>query len=184
MLTDTLCCPSCARALLIPGDLVGHEVKCPSCGVTFAASLAEPEPAPPPRPAPAPPRPAPTPPPRRSDDRERRWARWREKPARVQTLGVLHLVGGVLALVVAAGWMATCVGFFWPGTYYSLVLGVLAVVKGSQLLGERADRDGSPQAVCVMQVVNVINLDVINLTLGIVGLIFVNEPDVRAYFRA
>ena len=30
-------CPSCHRTLRVPDDLQGSQVKCPSCGVTFAA---------------------------------------------------------------------------------------------------------------------------------------------------
>jgi len=198
VLIDTLTCPACMRALRIPNDLLGQEVKCPSCGSTFTApsSLDAPPPPPPRPPEPAPER-RPEPPPRRHDDRDD-WPRPRryedddnryrprrrdDRPSKVQALGVMTLVGGILALVVSLAWMATCVGFFWPGTYYSVVLGALAIVKGAQVLGEHADREGSPQAVCVMQVINVVNLDVVNMTLGIIGLVFLNEPEVRDFFR-
>ena len=33
-------CPSCSRKLRVPDDLLGKQVKCPTCGHTFQASAA------------------------------------------------------------------------------------------------------------------------------------------------
>jgi hypothetical protein len=41
---DLLNCPSCSRQLRVPPDLLGKQVKCPSCGTTFAGT-ADPLPA-------------------------------------------------------------------------------------------------------------------------------------------
>ena|SRR5438105_183386 len=38
-------CPSCARKLNLPEDLLGKRVQCPSCGLTFEAALAPEAPA-------------------------------------------------------------------------------------------------------------------------------------------
>jgi predicted Zn finger-like uncharacterized protein len=84
-------CPSCPRQLRVPDDLLGQEVKCPSCGVVFTASDSAEPAAPPPIPKAEEPRPVPpaengdpdkvterpdtAPPPRTSrveDDEERR----------------------------------------------------------------------------------------------------------------
>jgi hypothetical protein len=118
------------------------------------------------------------------DDYDRRPSRIRnDKPGKVQAIAVMTLVGGILALVHALGWMATCFGFFWPGTYYSLVLGIMAIIKGVELLGDRA-RDGPPpMTTAVMQIVNIINLDVINLTMGIINVVFLHDREVDRYFR-
>ncbi len=34
-MTETVTCPSCKRALRVPPDLAGQEVKCPACQTTF-----------------------------------------------------------------------------------------------------------------------------------------------------
>jgi hypothetical protein len=54
-MTDTVNCPSCDRPLRVPGELLGHQVKCPACGTAFLADLGGP--APPPRRAERPPEP-------------------------------------------------------------------------------------------------------------------------------
>jgi hypothetical protein len=105
-----------------------------------------------------------------------------DKPGRVQTIGIMMLAGGVLALVIAGGTliMSFCL---WPGAYYSLVLGILAVIKGGQLLSAEAYQQSPPKAIAIMQMVNIVNGDVPNLILGIMALVFLNEPAVRRYFR-
>src|SRR5437764_749206 len=43
-------CPQCDRKLRVPDELLGKKVKCPTCGETFTAEVAEPSPPPPPEP--------------------------------------------------------------------------------------------------------------------------------------
>jgi predicted Zn finger-like uncharacterized protein len=188
----TLICPSCQRALRVPEDLLGQWVKCPSCGETFTAPDSADELAPRPRPAPPP---EPPPPPRRDDydrDRGRRGyddrdddPGWRSDAAdgKVQAIAVMTLIGGIVGCLFAVGWMATCFGFLWPGTYYSLVMGILAIVKGAALLGVNARREAAPQGTAILQIINIVVLDVANLTMGIIILVFLNEPEVRRYYR-
>jgi hypothetical protein len=204
-MNDTVACPSCRRALRVPENLQGQPVRCPACGTTFTA---EDDARPPRRRAEG--RVEYVPPrdeqeeerPRRArrrwddeedEDRPRRRReeeddydvrrRREERPGKVQAIGIMMLVGGILALLVALGLMATCIGFLWPGTYYSVVLGILALVKASALLGGGAHREKPPTAIAVMQIINVLNLDLINLTLGILALVFLADPEVKRFFR-
>ena len=100
-----------------------------------------------------------------------------------QAIALMTLLGGILAVLVSIALMVTCIGFMWPGTYYSLVAGIFLIVKGAELVGARAHRSAPPQGTAIMQIINVINLDVINLTMGILTLVFLNEREVRGYFR-
>jgi hypothetical protein len=43
---ETVVCRECRKKLLVPDDLVGSQVRCPSCGTTFVADPSAPEPAP------------------------------------------------------------------------------------------------------------------------------------------
>jgi hypothetical protein len=124
------------------------------------------------------------------DNRFRRSAR---KPGKVQAIAIMMLVGGILACMQGVGFaiyalalgVATCgVGLIClPFGAYSIVVGIFAIIKGSKLLGERAYRESPPQGVAIMQIVNIINLDVVNLTLGIINLVFLSEREVKNYFR-
>jgi predicted Zn finger-like uncharacterized protein len=193
-MSDTITCPSCQRTLRVPESLRGQLVKCPTCEQTFTAT---PPDAPPPRQE-APPRPRDhyedEPPPRRvrrdeweddRDDYDRPRRRGVEKPGKVQAIAIMTLIGGILAVLGGLG-LTLAGGFIcclWPGTYYGLVMGIMAIVKGSQLLGENAHRSAPPTTIAVMQIINVINGDFVNLTMGILTLVFLSEPEVKRFFR-
>lgn len=130
----TTSCPSCSRALRVPDDLLGKNVKCPTCGTTFLAAA---ESAPPPAeeepPAPAPAR-RPAPPddsdeePDVEERRPSRRRRERLEPHRGQTVMIL----GILSLFLAG-----------------IILGPIAWVMGNNDLKEmragRMDREGEGQ---------------------------------------
>lgn len=190
----TILCPQCQRSLRVPENLLGQAVMCPSCshsflapeGVEVAAQRAanppskinyDDEPHPAERPA--------------HDDAfdeddeavPRRSQRPREKPSKVQAIAVMTFVGGILATLSAVLLMVTIYGLCWPGSYYSLVLGIMAITRGSQLLGDRAYLQTPPSGIAVMQIINIVNCDCVNLTLGIINLVFLNDEEVKAYFR-
>jgi hypothetical protein len=192
-MTLTLSCPDCQRPLRIPGNLLGQAVKCPSCSHIFVApeSLEE-----------APVRPI-APPPRvdaddvprpaklstydedRDLDRDKVPSRPRAKPAKAQAIAIMILIGGIYACLLSAG--STLLSSFlccaWPGMYYGLVMGIMAILKGSNLLGDNAHRLPAPQGIAVMMIINIMNADLVNLTLGILVLVFLSDPEVKAYFR-
>jgi hypothetical protein len=41
---EVVTCPSCERKLRLPDDLLGQEVKCPTCGTTFLGEVSRPKP--------------------------------------------------------------------------------------------------------------------------------------------
>lgn len=189
----TVLCPECQRPLRVPSNLLGQAVRCPSCTHTFLApESVEEGPRRPAEPSPKvasdkEPRPAPRLEPgedRREDDEEA-LRHPRQRPGKVQAIAILVLVGGIHACIWGLGSMPLS-GFFccfWPGAYYSVVMGIMAIVKGTNLLGDRAFRLPPPQGIAVMMIVNIINADVVNLTLGILVLVFLGDPEVKAYFR-
>lgn len=204
----TISCPSCQRTLRVPESLLGQAVKCPSCAHNFTApEQAEDEP--PPRPAserpsrrPAPPpeddyEEAPRPSKRRSrdedydddsDDRPRRSRRREEeKPGKVQAIAIMILIGGIIACIKFVAWDIWLGIGTWgicciPGTY-SLVVGIMAIVKGSQLLGAKGYKQPPPSGIAIMMIINIIALDFINLVMGIIVLVFLSDPEVRDYYE-
>ena len=205
-MSNVISCPSCRRQLRVPAELLGQLVKCPSCNHTFAGALDELAPEePPPLPAAAEePNQAAfqledeEPPPKRKKPRreivdvveeeyedEESPRRRREPPGQVQAIAVMTLVGGILALIIGAGWVVGSAGAccFYPGSYYSIVLGIMAVTKASQLLGKDAYKQTAPKAIAIMQIINVINFDFPNLVMGILTLVFLNDAKVRRFYR-
>src|ERR1700674_5512656 len=50
LMPEIIQCPQCDRKLKVPEDLLGKNVKCPTCGATFTAAAAGGAPAAPPPP--------------------------------------------------------------------------------------------------------------------------------------
>lgn len=202
----TISCPSCQRTLRVPENLLGQAVKCPSCAHNFTApEHVEDEPPPPPasdrpsrRAAPPPPEEEyedePRPSKRRARDEDYeddydapRRRRRADKPGKVQAIGIMMLVGGILACLLTLSvhsWAAflsfglCCI----PGTY-CLIMGIMAIIRGTQLLGDKAYVYPPPQGIAIMMIINIINGDVVNLVLGILVLIFLADEEVKDYFR-
>jgi hypothetical protein len=109
------------------------------------------------------------------------------KPGKVQAIAILTLIGGILALILGVTWFLalvwTCVGLLWLPMYYSIVVGILAIIKGSKLLGKNDRYESPPSAIAVMQIINIINCDVTNCVLGILTLVFLSDPEVKAYYQ-
>jgi hypothetical protein len=96
----------------------------------------------------------------------------------------MTLVGGIMALLTCLG-LAMGTMFLYIPWVYSLVLGIMAIIKGSQMLGSNPARAfTSAKTIAIMQIVNIINCDVVNLTLGIVTLVFLNDPEVKEHLRS
>jgi hypothetical protein len=198
-MTTIIKCPGCQQGLQLPTGLAGQEVQCPSCSRTFTASAGSASAPPSYRDenvAPSPSRRGPPPPPREDDyPDEAPSRRRRTKPGKVQAIAIMTLVGGILAIINsvmvlgyaglfgAASFGIGLVCCLWPGPYYGLVVGIMATVKGSQLLGDKAHLQPAPKTIAIMQIINIINLDVPNCVMGIITLVFLNEPEVHRYFR-
>jgi hypothetical protein len=200
---STTNCPSCARALTVPDELIGQQVQCPTCGATFTAQVGRGSPPPSgqqPQPPQAPPSAPPPyqqpayqqPPARRDDDDDyerRRRPRQGDKPGNVQAVNVLTLIGGIVALVgaliyvVGIGLPTVGFGCIWPGWIYAIVAGILATIKGSKLMGENAQMEEPPTTAGILLIINIVNCDVISCVLGILILVFLNDPVTKNWYQ-
>ena len=105
-------------------------------------------------------------------------------PGKVQAIAIMTLVGGILAVLFCVG-VASLTMFFYIPWIYSLVLGIMAIIKGSKMLGSNpAPAFASAKTIAIMQIVNIINCDAVNLTLGIITLVFLNDPEVKEHLRS
>ena len=120
----------------------------------------------------------------------RRGVRRRDtRPGKVQAIAIMTLIGGIYALLhffgvggsFAAGSLGLCC--LWPGWYYGVVVGIMAIIKGSQLLGADARSHAPPKGTAIMMIIDIVNMDVICCVLGIVVQIFCSDPEVEEYLQ-
>ena len=104
------------------------------------------------------------------------------KPGALQAIAIMQLVGGIIAMLVSIT-IALSTVFMYVPWIYSLVVGILCVVKGAQLLGSNAHLQKAPKTNAILQIINIIACDWVNLILGIVSLVLMNNPEVKAYFE-
>jgi uncharacterized membrane protein YidH (DUF202 family)/DNA-directed RNA polymerase subunit RPC12/RpoP len=106
------------------------------------------------------------------------------RPSQVQTLAIFLLIGGIGACVLALLESVTSAGYccLWPGTYYGLVYGIMAIIRGSQMMGRHESRQ-SPRTMFIMAIVCIVNLDILNLVFGILGMSMLNSPELQRYYR-
>ena len=106
-----------------------------------------------------------------------------KKPGKVQAISIMILVMGIFATL---GGLSLLLGTFcmWFIAIYGLVHGIMAIVKGSQLLGSDPwDAYQGVRTTAIMGIVNVINCDIWGMVCGIIILVFLGDPEVRAYMR-
>ncbi|MDY3559828.1 hypothetical protein R5W23_001000 [Gemmata sp. JC673] len=87
-----------------------------------------------------------------------------------QPVAGMLLGGGIWALLMSfmAALSTTFLCCAWPGLWFAVVWGILAIVNGTSMFNKRfVDR---PKALLIMQIIQIVNLDVVNLVLGIIGL--------------
>lgn len=177
---DIIRCPTCQGQMQVPDDLMGRMVKCPTCGGTFRAEVTA---------ATSPSRAeAAMPTATYGPEPSAAAASPTAKPVRIEQIAYVTLAGGIVAtligvfgLIGAAGSGFLCC--LWPGTYYSLAVGILALIKGINLMGPNAHLETSPRTVAIMQIINIVNFDIPNLVMGILTLNWLKEPEVEQYFR-
>lgn len=201
-------CPACGKIYKAEDGLAGRKTACKSCHAVvvipeqpvrevlygtalppegMVESTQEPDAEPPPEELPPErPRTRQTSAPFRDDDYdepdEDDWES-RRKPGKVSAIAGMLIGGGAWAIfanlfsiVIFPLWC------FWPGLYFGIIWAILAIVRGAGLLGDRWHRQ-EPRTLVVLQIVQAVNLDIVNIAMGIVGLVFLNDRQVRLSFR-
>lgn len=110
-----------------------------------------------------------------------------KKPSKVTAIEIMCLVAGIFGVTFGFTFMWTIVWIPW---IYAYVYGIIAIVIGAKLLSSHGYVNGAPptplprppHVVGVMAIVNILNCDFIGVTLGILILVFLGDPEVQDYF--
>lgn len=163
-------CPSCRIQLMIANEHLGQNIHCPQCKtlINVPVSSTFPNLGAPPYTSPA---------------ASQSWRVYSTAPSKVKAIGAMLIGGGAWAILYS--WVIIVFSALWcclsPGIYLAIVWGILAIIKGVHLLGDRW-YEHNPRILVILQIVLVINLDIVNLVMGIVGIIFLSDPEIRHAF--
>jgi hypothetical protein len=114
-------------------------------------------------------------------------------PSKVQTIGVLHLVGGIMNLLVAIGWLFYGLVFgiatFGVGlvaccpAFLLLPLGIVEIVSGAKHLSRDHRGLGAPRLTAIAEICGVLGCSLLSMVFGILTLVFLSDPEVDDYYN-
>lgn len=107
----------------------------------------------------------------------------RNVPDKVTAIGGMLLGGGIWTIInivlCAIVFLPCCL---WPGLWFGFVWAILAITRGVEILNNRPYVQ-SPRTLITLQILQAINFDMINVIMGIMGLVFINDSQIETFFR-
>lgn len=102
------------------------------------------------------------------------------KPSQVQTLGILTLISGILNCMIGVGLMFTVI-WILPAVY-GIVVGILEIIYATKLMPDPIKVSKPNKALAIMEIITIINGSIFGLVVGILALVWYNDPKVKEYF--
>jgi len=89
--------------------------------------------------------------------------------------GIINCLGGVVFILMI---------YTIPLGAYSIVLGILEIIYATKVLPDPIKTSEPAKYLAIMEIINIVTCNFISLVVGILGLIFREDPEVQAYFAA
>ena len=110
-----------------------------------------------------------------------------QKPGLVTAIAVMTLTSGVINLfwgfVASATALGTIVGVIClPITILPTILGVFEIIYAAKLLSTQPEAVKPSQPIAIFEILMLFYFNVFSLIVGILTLIFYNDPSVKEYF--
>lgn len=109
-------------------------------------------------------------------------------PGKVQAISIILLVNGILnvlaGLSITGAAIISIVGLLClPVAVLPLVLGVFEIVYASKMLSGKAVAASTVKTLAVFEIANIIYGNVLSVVAGILNLVFLDDPQVKAYME-
>jgi len=110
-----------------------------------------------------------------------------QKPGLVTAIAVMTLTSGVINLfwgfIASATALGTIVGVVClPITILPTILGVFEIIYAAKLLGVQPEGVKPSQPIAIFEILMVFYFNIFSLIVGVLTLIFYNDPSVKEYF--
>ncbi|MFH1446452.1 MAG: hypothetical protein ABIG43_03460 [Chloroflexota bacterium] len=109
------------------------------------------------------------------------------KPSKVQAISIMMLVNGILNVIYGLGLTFSVVvgtvgiGLLCsPVTILPTVLGIFEIIAATRLLSTPPRRI-NVQTLAILEICTIITGDIISCVIGILNLVFYNDPETKAY---
>lgn len=102
------------------------------------------------------------------------------KPSQIQTLGILVLISGILNCLIGLGLVFTVV-WILPAAF-GIVVGILEILYATKLMPDPIKVSKPAKHIAIMEIVAIINGSIFSVVVGILALIWYNEPKIKEYF--
>jgi hypothetical protein len=110
-----------------------------------------------------------------------------EKPGKIQTVAIITLINGALNILWGGG---MSIGMLFglvtiiciPITILPAILGIFEILYAVKLLANPPRPVQPSQVIAILEICCIAVGNVISLVVGILALVFYNEPEVQAYF--
>lgn len=116
-----------------------------------------------------------------------------QPPGKVQAIGAMHLVAGILNVLAAFFWtiygLLMGVATFGVGLLFCcpafilLPIGVMEIISGSRHLSKNHTGLKPPRITAIAEIAAVLGCGMISCVMGILTLVFLNDPEVAAYYE-
>jgi hypothetical protein len=110
------------------------------------------------------------------------------KPGKYQAMATMTLANGVLNILYGLGITATIVlgtigiGLICaPMTILPVVLGIFEIIAATKMIATPPQRVANFQTLAILEIIAVISGNAISLVVGILNLVFLNDPEIKAY---
>jgi hypothetical protein len=111
------------------------------------------------------------------------------KPQKVQTIGILMLISGILNILVGLGGGAAFVISLFliccaPVFLLPIVLGVFEIYYATKLLSTSGEKlpFSQVQVMAILEICTIFVGNVFSVVIGVINLILLNDPEVRPTF--
>lgn len=114
-------------------------------------------------------------------------------PSKVQTIGILHVVGGVMNLLISVFWLFYGMVFGLATFGIGLVaccpafllfpLGIVELMSGIRHLSSNHRGLAPPRLTAVAQICSLLACSVLSAVFGILTLVFLSDPEVEEYYQ-
>ncbi len=108
------------------------------------------------------------------------------KPGKVQAIAIMTLISGILNILWGLGavagllWTVVC----WPIGAYPIVLGIMEIVYAAKLMSSAPEAIQPARHIAIMQICDIVFGNVPSLVVGILALVFYDDPEVKAFFAS